>query len=189
MGWPDFHHQDVYLPDCWFGCFSFSSSWMNYWCISATDRVHIVYPWRETYFGTFGDIFTNTSILNNPKVAHHGKVVLRSIDKAVRIMDRIQETHAALSRLHYECVDPDNFKVGGRRSEITDPAKIPCRWDLSSFCFICSCWETASPSPLPANSRKPWTLRSKQSGRSSSVLWWRPWTARTNEMWIKTRMK
>uniref|UniRef100_A0A3P9I938 Hemoglobin, beta adult 2 n=1 Tax=Oryzias latipes TaxID=8090 RepID=A0A3P9I938_ORYLA len=87
-------------------------------------RVHIVYPWSETYFGTFGDIFTNTSILNNPKVAHHGKVVLRSIDKAVRNMDRIQETHAALSRLHYECVDPDNFKLLGDCITITIACKL-----------------------------------------------------------------
>uniref|UniRef100_A0A8C7Z8S7 Hemoglobin, beta adult 2 n=1 Tax=Oryzias sinensis TaxID=183150 RepID=A0A8C7Z8S7_9TELE len=86
-------------------------------------RQNIISFKRHT-LATFGDIFTNTSILNNPKVAHRGKVVLRSIDKAVRNMDRIQETHAALSRLHYEGVDPDNFKLLGDCITITIACKL-----------------------------------------------------------------
>ncbi|XP_061568749.1 hemoglobin cathodic subunit beta-like [Cololabis saira] len=76
-------------------------------------RVLIVYPWTERYFGTFGDIFTNTAILNNAKVAAHGKVVLNALDKAVKNMDRLKDTYASLSRLHYEelNVDPDNFRL------------------------------------------------------------------------------
>lgn len=78
------------------------------------NRVLIVYPWTERYFGTFGDIFTATAVLNNAKVAAHGKVVLKALDKAVKDMDNIRGTYAALSRLHCGTlnVDPDNFKVG-----------------------------------------------------------------------------
>ncbi|XP_070779326.1 hemoglobin cathodic subunit beta-like [Enoplosus armatus] len=79
----------------------------------ALARVLIVYPWTERYFGTFGDIFTVTAVLNNAKVAAHGKVVLKALDKAVKNMDNIQGTYAALSRMHCEKlkVDPDNFKL------------------------------------------------------------------------------
>uniref|UniRef100_A0A3P9K6G2 Globin domain-containing protein n=1 Tax=Oryzias latipes TaxID=8090 RepID=A0A3P9K6G2_ORYLA len=42
----------------------------------------------------------------------------------LRNMDRIQETHAALSRLHYECVDPDNFKLLGDCITITIACKL-----------------------------------------------------------------
>uniref|UniRef100_A0A8C6L555 Hemoglobin, beta adult 2 n=2 Tax=Nothobranchius TaxID=28779 RepID=A0A8C6L555_NOTFU len=76
-------------------------------------RTLIVYPWTERYFGRFGDIFTTTAILNNAKVAAHGKVVLNALDLAVKNMDDIKGTYSALSRLHYDKlkVDPDNFKV------------------------------------------------------------------------------
>lgn len=78
------------------------------------DRVLIVYPWTERYFGSFGDIFTATAVLNNAKVAAHGRVVLKALDKAVKDMDNIKGTYADLSRLHCEKlnVDPDNFRVG-----------------------------------------------------------------------------
>uniref|UniRef100_A0A1A7WKZ9 Globin domain-containing protein n=1 Tax=Iconisemion striatum TaxID=60296 RepID=A0A1A7WKZ9_9TELE len=76
-------------------------------------RALIVYPWTERYFARFGDIFTTTAILNNAKVASHGKVVLHALDRAVKNLDDIKETYSALSRLHYEKlnVDPDNFKL------------------------------------------------------------------------------
>lgn len=78
-----------------------------------SKRVLIVYPWTERHFGGFGDIFTATAVLSNPKVAEHGRVVLRALDAAVNNMDNIKGTYAALSRLHYEelQVDPDNFRV------------------------------------------------------------------------------
>lgn len=81
---------------------------------SHIDRVLIVYPWTERYFGTFGDIFTTTAILNNRKVAEHGKVLLRSLGKAVEDMDNLKTAYASLSRMHYEKlhVDPDSFRVG-----------------------------------------------------------------------------
>nr|XP_020466130.1 hemoglobin cathodic subunit beta-like isoform X2 [Monopterus albus] len=77
------------------------------------SRVLIVYPWTERYFGTFGDIFTVTAILQNSKVAAHGKVVLKAVGQAVENMDNIKDTYATLSRLHYEKlhVDPDNFRL------------------------------------------------------------------------------
>ncbi|XP_012734001.1 hemoglobin subunit beta-1 [Fundulus heteroclitus] len=76
-------------------------------------RALIVYPWIERYFGTFGDIFTTTAILNNSKLAALGKIVLRGLDTAVKNMDNIKPTCASLSRLHYEKikVDPDNFRL------------------------------------------------------------------------------
>uniref|UniRef100_A0A146VCL6 Hemoglobin subunit epsilon n=1 Tax=Fundulus heteroclitus TaxID=8078 RepID=A0A146VCL6_FUNHE len=79
-------------------------------------RALIVYPWIERYFGTFGDIFTTTAILNNSKLAALGKIVLRGLDTAVKNMDNIKPTCASLSRLHYEKikVDPDNFRVSDK---------------------------------------------------------------------------
>ncbi|GAA6218095.1 hemoglobin cathodic subunit beta-like [Lates japonicus] len=79
----------------------------------ALARVLIVYPWTERYFGTFGDIFTASAVLNNDKVRAHGKVVLKALDEAVKNVDNIKKTYAYLSRLHYEVfhVDPDNFRL------------------------------------------------------------------------------
>ncbi|XP_030591006.1 hemoglobin subunit beta-1-like [Archocentrus centrarchus] len=76
-------------------------------------RVLVVYPWTERYFGSFGDIFTTTAILNNTKVAAHGKVVLEALDKAVKNMDNMKRMYAALSLLHFQKleVDPDNFRL------------------------------------------------------------------------------
>ncbi|XP_039979595.1 hemoglobin subunit beta-1-like [Xiphias gladius] len=79
----------------------------------ALRRVLIVYPWTERYFGTFGDIATATAVMNNCKVAAHGKVVLNALGHAVRNLDNIKSTYAALSQLHCEKlqVDPDNFRL------------------------------------------------------------------------------
>ncbi|XP_044036530.1 hemoglobin subunit beta-1-like [Siniperca chuatsi] len=79
----------------------------------ALARVLIVYPWTERYFGAFGDVFTVTAVLNNAKVAAHGKVVLKALDEAVKNIDNIRGTYAALSRMHCEKlhVDPDNFRL------------------------------------------------------------------------------
>ncbi|XP_017284815.1 hemoglobin cathodic subunit beta-like [Kryptolebias marmoratus] len=89
-------------------------------------RALIVYPWTERYFGTFGDIFTTSAILTNAKVATHGKVVLRALDRAVKNLDNITETYAALSRLHYEKlkVDPDNFRLLADCITITIACKL-----------------------------------------------------------------
>ncbi|KAM4531205.1 hemoglobin cathodic subunit beta-like isoform 2-T2 [Odontesthes bonariensis] len=76
-------------------------------------RTLIVYPWTERYFGMFGDIFTNTAILSNAKVAAHGKVLLKALDIGVKNMDNMKAAYADLSRMHYENlnVDPDNFRL------------------------------------------------------------------------------
>ncbi|XP_015227540.1 hemoglobin subunit beta-1-like [Cyprinodon tularosa] len=76
-------------------------------------RALIVYPWIERYFGGFGDIFTTTAILNNPKLSALGKVVLTAVDNTVKNMDNFKEMYDSLSRLHYEKikVDPDNFRL------------------------------------------------------------------------------
>ncbi|XP_035035976.1 hemoglobin subunit beta-1-like isoform X2 [Hippoglossus stenolepis] len=58
----------------------------------ALARVLIVYPWTERYFGSFGEIFTASAVLNNAKVAAHGRLVLRTLDEAVKNMDNIKDT-------------------------------------------------------------------------------------------------
>ncbi|KAI3359683.1 hypothetical protein L3Q82_014065 [Scortum barcoo] len=92
----------------------------------ALARILIVYPWTERYFGTFGDIFTATAVLNNDKVAAHGKVVMKALDKAVKNIDNIRGTYADLSRLHYETlrVDPDTFKLLADCITITVACKL-----------------------------------------------------------------
>ncbi|XP_037544364.1 hemoglobin cathodic subunit beta-like [Nematolebias whitei] len=94
-------------------------------------RALIVYPWTERYFGTFGDIFTTSAILSNAKVAAHGKVVLRALDRAVKNLDNMNETYAALSRLHYENlnVDPDNFRLLADCITITIACKLKAALD------------------------------------------------------------
>nr|QXU63705.1 hemoglobin beta 4 [Sciaenops ocellatus] len=92
----------------------------------ALQRVLIVYPWTERYFGSFGDIFSADTVLNNSKVAAHGKVVLKALDTAVKNMDNIWGTYAALSRLHCEKlnVDPDNFRLMADCITITVACKL-----------------------------------------------------------------
>lgn len=77
------------------------------------DRVLIVYPWTQRYFGKFGNLNSVAAIQGNAMVAAHGKVVLNSLDLAVKNMDRIKATYSNLSELHCEIlnVDPDNFRV------------------------------------------------------------------------------
>lgn len=84
-------------------------------CISivSSERVLVVYPWTQRYFGAFGDLSCASAIMGNPKVSDHGKTVLNALGKAVKNVDGIKATYAQLSQLHCEKlnVDPDNFKV------------------------------------------------------------------------------
>lgn len=52
--------------------------------------------------------------MGNPKVAGHGRTVMGGLERAIKNMDNIKATFAALSVMHSEKlhVDPDNFKVG-----------------------------------------------------------------------------
>lgn len=77
------------------------------------DRVLIVYPWTQRYFGKFGNLNSVPAILGNSEVIAHGKVVLKALDKAVKDLDNIKTTYKNLSKLHSETlnVDPDNFRV------------------------------------------------------------------------------
>uniref|UniRef100_UPI003AAE3FBA hemoglobin cathodic subunit beta-like n=1 Tax=Centroberyx gerrardi TaxID=166262 RepID=UPI003AAE3FBA len=79
----------------------------------ALARVLIVYPWTQRYFGSFGDVSNAAAILGNSKVAEHGKVVLKALDKAVKNIDNIKGVYADLSQFHCEklYVDPDNFRL------------------------------------------------------------------------------
>ncbi|XP_055754715.1 hemoglobin subunit beta-1-like [Salvelinus fontinalis] len=77
-----------------------------------TNRCHIVYPWTQRYFGTFGDLNSAAAIMGNKKVANHGITVLNGLERAVQNMDDIKNTYVELSILHSEKlhVDPDNFR-------------------------------------------------------------------------------
>nr|XP_006637259.1 PREDICTED: hemoglobin cathodic subunit beta-like isoform X1 [Lepisosteus oculatus]XP_015215933.1 PREDICTED: hemoglobin cathodic subunit beta-like isoform X2 [Lepisosteus oculatus] len=81
----------------------------------ALARLLIVYPWTQRYFGAFGNLTNAAAILGNAKVAHHGKVVLGALDKAVQDPEHITANYASLSELHSTKlhVDPDNFRVLG----------------------------------------------------------------------------
>lgn len=84
------------------------------------DRVLIVYPWTQRYFGKFGNLNSVTAILANPEVIAHGKVVLNALEKAVYNLDSIKAIYSDLSQLHWEVfhVDPDNFRVGYHPSSL-----------------------------------------------------------------------
>ncbi|XP_054462797.1 hemoglobin subunit beta-2-like [Anoplopoma fimbria] len=77
------------------------------------SRCLIVYPWTQRYFSKFGNLYNAAAIMGNPNVAKHGKVILQSLEKAVKNMDNIKGTYAELSVMHFEKlhVDPDNFKL------------------------------------------------------------------------------
>ncbi|XP_051770587.1 hemoglobin beta embryonic-2 [Ctenopharyngodon idella] len=79
----------------------------------ALQRVLIVYPWTQRYFGGFGNLYNAEAIMSNPMVAAHGTVVLHGLDKAMKNMDDIKNAYADLSVLHSEKlhVDPDNFRL------------------------------------------------------------------------------
>ncbi|XP_023677803.1 hemoglobin cathodic subunit beta-like [Paramormyrops kingsleyae] len=81
----------------------------------ALARLLIVYPWTQRYFGSFGDLSSPAAIVGNPKVAAHGKIVLKSLDKAVKNLDGIKNHYVELSEIHSEKlhVDPDNFRLLG----------------------------------------------------------------------------
>ncbi|XP_067285377.1 hemoglobin beta embryonic-3 [Pseudorasbora parva] len=78
-------------------------------------RCLVVYPWTQRYFGGFGDLSNAEAIMANPKVAAHGSVVLRGLEKALKNMDDIKNTYTTLSVLHSEKlqVDPGNFQLLG----------------------------------------------------------------------------
>ncbi|KAM9393180.1 hemoglobin subunit beta-2-like [Pholidichthys leucotaenia] len=80
---------------------------------AALSRCLIVYPWTQRYFGGFGNLYNAAAIMENPKVAAHGRVVLKGLELAQKNMDSIKATFADLSKLHSEklLVDPDNFKL------------------------------------------------------------------------------
>ncbi|WP_176718239.1 hemoglobin beta-like protein, partial [Paenibacillus kribbensis] len=79
----------------------------------ALARCLIVYPWTQRYFSTFGNLSSPAAIMGNPKVAGHGRTVMGGLERAIKNMDNIKATYAALSVMHSEKlhVDPDNFKL------------------------------------------------------------------------------
>ncbi|KAK7168158.1 hypothetical protein R3I94_002266 [Phoxinus phoxinus] len=79
----------------------------------ALSRCLIVYPWTQRYFSTFGNLSSPAAIMGNAKVAAHGRTVMGGLERAIKNMDNIKATYAALSVMHSEKlhVDPDNFKL------------------------------------------------------------------------------
>ncbi len=90
--------------------------WLLFYLHVFLHRSLIVYPWTQSYFGSFGSLSDAASIMGSKKVAAHGKVVVNGLGRAVQNMDDIKNTYAPLSVLHSEKlhVDPDNFRVGHR---------------------------------------------------------------------------
>ncbi|XP_016402158.1 hemoglobin subunit beta-like, partial [Sinocyclocheilus rhinocerous] len=69
--------------------------------------------WTQRYFSTFGNLSSPAAIMGNSKVAAHGRTVLGGLERAIKNMDNIKATYAALSVMHSEKlhVDPDNFRL------------------------------------------------------------------------------
>lgn len=109
-----------------------------------------MYPWTQRYFGGFGNLYNADAIINNPKVAAHGTVVLHGLDRAMKNMDDIKNTYAELSVLHSEKlhVDPDNFRVSKHYFSTPSHFTYLAGWDspVPSVFFCFSCWPIASPS-------------------------------------------
>ncbi|CAM4709341.1 unnamed protein product [Leuciscus chuanchicus] len=81
--------------------------------LESLTRCLVVYPWTQRYFGGFGNLYNAEAIMANPKIAAHGTVVLKGLEKALKNMDNIKNTFTALSELHSEKlqVDPGNFQL------------------------------------------------------------------------------
>uniref|UniRef100_A0A8B9J8V3 Hemoglobin subunit epsilon 1 n=1 Tax=Astyanax mexicanus TaxID=7994 RepID=A0A8B9J8V3_ASTMX len=79
----------------------------------ALSRLLIVYPWTQRHFAAFGNLSSAAAIQGNAKVAHHGKVVMGGLERAIKNMDNIKAAYASLSVMHSEKihVDPDNFRL------------------------------------------------------------------------------
>ncbi|KAI5622667.1 hemoglobin beta embryonic-1.1 [Silurus asotus] len=79
----------------------------------AVARLLIVHPWNQRYFATFVNLVDAATIKASPKVASHGKVVLRGLDIAGKNLDSIKATYAKLGELHSDILnmDPSNFTL------------------------------------------------------------------------------
>lgn len=68
----------------------------------------VAYPQTKTYFSHWGDLSPQSA-----KVKKHGATIMASLGKAVKGIDDLTGTLAALSELHaFKLrVDPANFKV------------------------------------------------------------------------------
>ncbi|CAM9409396.1 unnamed protein product [Rangifer tarandus platyrhynchus] len=78
-------------------------------------RLLIVYPWTQRFFDSFGNLYSESAIMGNPKVKAHGRKVLNSFGDAIKHMDDLKGTFADLSELHCDKlhVDPENFRLLG----------------------------------------------------------------------------
>ncbi|CAI9153201.1 unnamed protein product [Rangifer tarandus platyrhynchus] len=81
----------------------------------ALGRLLIVYPWTQRFFDSFGNLYSESAIMGNPKVKAHGRKVLNSFGDAIKHMDDLKGTFADLSELHCDKlhVDPENFRLLG----------------------------------------------------------------------------
>nr|XP_006203488.1 hemoglobin subunit epsilon isoform X1 [Vicugna pacos] len=78
-------------------------------------RLLVVYPWTQRFFDNFGNLYSESAIIGNPKVQAHGEKVLTSFGNAVKHMEDFKGTFAKLSELHCDKlhVDPENFRLLG----------------------------------------------------------------------------
>uniref|UniRef100_A0A4W2CHH8 Globin domain-containing protein n=1 Tax=Bos indicus x Bos taurus TaxID=30522 RepID=A0A4W2CHH8_BOBOX len=78
-------------------------------------RLLIVCPWTQRFFDSFGNLYSESAIMGNPKVKVYGRKVLNSFGNAIKHMDDLKGTFADLSELHCDKlhVDPENFRLLG----------------------------------------------------------------------------
>ncbi|KAB0350048.1 hypothetical protein FD754_014905 [Muntiacus muntjak] len=76
-------------------------------------RLLIVYPWTQRFFDSFGNLYSESAIMGNPKVKAHRRKVLNSFGNATKHVDDLKGTFADLSELHCDKlhVDPENFRT------------------------------------------------------------------------------
>ncbi|XP_014905743.1 hemoglobin subunit alpha-B-like [Poecilia latipinna] len=76
----------------------------------ALGRMLVAYPQTKTYFSHWGDLSPQSA-----KVKKHGATIMGALGKAVKGIDDLTGTLAALSELHaFKLrVDPANFKILG----------------------------------------------------------------------------
>ncbi|KAF5918676.1 hypothetical protein HPG69_005711 [Diceros bicornis minor] len=67
------------------------------------------------FFDNFGNLSSDSAVIDNPRVKAHGKKLLTSFGNAVKDVDNLKDIFAQLSELHSDklYVDPENFRFLG----------------------------------------------------------------------------
>ncbi|EPY72748.1 Hemoglobin epsilon chain-like protein [Camelus ferus] len=98
---PENFRQGIYLTDAG--------------CLTEADNYCDLCSGPQRFFDNFGNLYSESAIIGNPKVQAHGEKVLTSFGNAVKHMEDFKGTFAKLielpcDKLH---VDPENFRLLG----------------------------------------------------------------------------